>query len=151
MTYKHTLQPAAHFSGLPIVGRHESDSQHKLLGIVIIEDTSEVISKMGGNLVRDLLHGQFLVCHPLPVQLQPEQPWGYPGHVEVWHFIVNVDKLLVLGHHCVERVWVVVDGRVGRHLAEGGVLDATQHILVVGYINNNTIKNTMLASRKQVQ
>ncbi len=52
-----------------------------------------------------------------------------PGHVEVWHFIVDVDELLVLLHDRVHRVRVVVNGRVGRHLAKRRVFQGTQHVL----------------------
>ena len=71
---------------------------------------------MRGDLVRDLLHGQLLVSHPLAVQLQSEQPGRDPGHVKVGHFVVDIDKLLVLWNDSVERVGVVIDGCVGSHL-----------------------------------
>lgn len=84
---------------------------------------------MAGDLVRDLLHGQLLVRHPLAVKLQSEKPGGDTGGVKVRHLIVDIDKLLVFSHNCIEGLGVIVDGRVGRHLAQSCVLNTTQNIL----------------------
>ena len=59
----------------------------------------------------------------------PEQPRRDPRLIKVRHLVVDVDELLVLGDHRVLRVRVVVDGRVGRHLLEGGVLEAAEDVL----------------------
>lgn len=71
------------------------------------------------DLLGDLLHGQFAVGHVLAVELDAQQPRRDTRHIEVGHLIVDVDPLLVLCHHRVLRVWVVVDGRVRRHLRKG--------------------------------
>ena len=54
---------------LVLVG-HESNPQHELLGVVVVEDAVEVLAKVAADLVRDLLHGQLLVRHALSIQLE---------------------------------------------------------------------------------
>lgn len=68
------------------------------------------------DLLCDLLHSQLPVSHVLAVELDAQQPRGNACHIEVRHLIVDVDPLLVLGHHRVLRVGVVIDGSVGCHL-----------------------------------
>lgn len=114
---------------LLLIAVHEPNAEHKLLCIVIVEDAMEVLPECGTDLLCDLLHGQLLVCHPLPVKLQTEQPGGDPGGVKVGHVIVDVHKLLVLGDDRVLRIWVIVDGCVGSNLPKSGVLDATENVL----------------------
>jgi len=81
------------------------------------------------DLLGDLLHGELAVGHVLAVELDAEQPGRDAADVEVGHLVVDVDPLLVLGHHRALRVGVVVDGGVGRHLPQGGVLQAAQDVL----------------------
>ena len=118
---------------LAILAVHDPDSEHELLRVVIIEDAIEVISKAGIDLLRDLLHCEPLVCHPLSVQLNPtentelasitleyitelpEEPVTDPVGIKVRHLVVNVDKHLVLGDHSVLGVRIVVNRRVRSH------------------------------------
>ena len=114
---------------LAVVRVHDADAEHELLGVVVIEDAVEVVAEAGVDLLADLLHGQFLVRHPLPVQLDPEQPGRDSRLVKVRHLVVDVDELLVLSDDRVLRVRVVVDGGVGRDPPERGVLQSAEDVL----------------------
>ena len=113
-------QPLQYFTHpiilLVIVG-HQSDTKHKLLSIVIVEDTVQILTKVRANLLSYLLHGQLLVGHSLAVQFKTKQPWRDTCCVKVRHFIVDIDKFLVLSDNSVLWVGVIVDGCVGRDLA----------------------------------
>ena len=87
---------------------------------------------MGADLISNLLHRKLLVGHLLSVQLKTKELREDPGHVKARHFVVDIDKLLVFGNDRVLRFWVVVDCRVGCDLTQGGVLNATEHILEEG-------------------
>ena len=87
---------------------------------------------MAADFLGNLLHRQLLVSHPLTVKLQAKEPRGYPRGVKVWHLIVNGHKFLVLSYDGVLRVRIVVDGRVGCHLTQCGVLYPTEYILGEG-------------------
>lgn len=136
----------AYLLELVFIAVHDSDSQNQLLGVVVIEDTVQIISetlqenrsvitknylvcvKTLNNsmcscptcvdLLCNLLHSQFTISHVLAVELDTQQPRRNASHVEVGHLIVDVHPLLVLGHHCVLGVGVVVDGGVGCHLSK---------------------------------
>lgn len=130
---------AAHLIRLAVVPRHQSNSQHQLLCVVVVEDAIQILSKVAGDLVRDLLHRQLLVRHPLAVQLETEEPGGDARGVKVGHLVVHVDKFLVLLNDRVEGLGVVVDGSVGRNLAQGCVLNTTQDILNNAHHHNPTL------------
>lgn len=70
------------------------------------------------DLLCNLLHSQFAICHVLPVELDAQEPRRDSCHIEVGHLVIDVHPLLVLGHHRVLWVGIVVDGGVGRHLRE---------------------------------
>lgn len=114
---------------LLFIAGHESNTEHQFLGIVIIEDAVEILAKVSADLVSNLLHGQLLVCHSLSVQLETKKPRGDTGHVEVRHFVVDVNKLLIFCDDCVLRLGVIVDRCVGSNLAKSGVLNSTENIL----------------------
>ncbi len=108
---------------------HESNTEHQFLGVVIVEDAVEVLTKVSADLVSNLLHRQFLIGHPLSVQLQSKEPRGDTGHIEVGHFVVDIDELLVFCNDRVLRLGVVVDRCVGSDLTKCGVLNSTENIL----------------------
>lgn len=45
-----------------VVAHYNTDSEHKFLGIVIIENAVQIISKSRVDLLRNLLHRQFFIC-----------------------------------------------------------------------------------------
>jgi hypothetical protein len=108
---------------------HESNTEHQFLGVVIVEDAVEVLTKVSADLVSDLLHRQFLVGHPLSIQFQTKEPRGDTGHIEVRHFIIDVDELLIFCDDCVLRLRVIVDRCVRSDLTKSGVLNSTENIL----------------------
>ena len=114
---------------LLVITIHQSNSKYKLFSIVVIENSHEVITKCGIDLLGNLFHCQLLVCHPLSVQFKTQQPGGYACGVKIRHLIVDIDKLLVLGDNCVLGVWIIVDGCVSCDLPQSGVFQPTQHIL----------------------
>ena len=108
---------------------HESYTQHQFLSIVIVEDTVEVLTEMSADFVSNLFHRELLIRHPLSVQFETKEPRGDTGHIEVRHFVVDIDKLLVFCNDCVLGLRVIVDRCVGCDLTQGGVLNATENIL----------------------
>ena len=112
-----------------LIAVHDTYPQNEFLGIVIIEDAVEVITEPCVDLLGDLFHAELAIGHPLPVKLNPEEPGRDAGGIKVRHHVVEVDPVLVLGDDRALRFGVVVDGRVGGHLTEGGVLQATQDVL----------------------
>jgi hypothetical protein len=110
---------------LVVIRVHDTYSQHQFLCIVIVKDAVKIISKASLNLFRNLLHGQFLVCHTLSVQLDAEEPRRYAGGIKIWHFIVDAYPLLILCYYCIHGVRVVVDSSVCCNSPQCGVLQAT--------------------------
>ena len=113
---------------LVLIG-HKSYPQHQLLSIVIVENTVQILTKMATDFLLDLFHGELLVRHPLAIKFQTQQPRGDSSGIKVRHFVVNIDKLLILWDNCILRLRVIVDGRVGRNLPESGVLNSAEDIL----------------------
>ena len=64
---------------LGVLVGHKPDAEDQLLCIVIIENAVEVIPEVMVDLLRNLFHRQLLVCHPLPLQLQPVREGGREG------------------------------------------------------------------------
>ena len=110
---------------------HDSDAEYELLGVVVVEYAVEIVAEVVGDLLGDVLHGELLVGHALAIELDAEQPVAESALVEVGHLVVDVHPLLVLGNARLLRVGIVVDGGVGGDLAEGGVLELTQHVLAL--------------------
>lgn len=91
----HVLFPI--HSELVVALVHDSDTQHKLLGVVVVENAVQVVTETSVDLLGDLFHGKFLVRHSLSVEFDTEKPWGDLCRIEVRHFVVDVDELLILG------------------------------------------------------
>lgn len=53
---------------------HDTDSQHELVSVVIVEDTVQIVTESCVDLFGNLFHSQLLICHPLTVQLDTQQP-----------------------------------------------------------------------------
>ena len=112
---------------------HHPDPQDQLLRIIIVKDTVQIIPESQVNLLRDVLHSQLLVRHPLVVQLDPEQPGDDVGHIEIRHLVVHVHPILILGDDRLLGVRVVVDSRVARHVTQGRVLESTQDLVMMRF------------------
>ena len=72
---KLVLKPRSYNSKLratTVVGVHDANAEDEFLGVVVVEDTVEVVTKAGRYLLTDLLHRQLLVRHALPVQLDSD-------------------------------------------------------------------------------
>ena len=77
-----------------VFGIHNADSEDELFGVVVVEDAVEIFAESLRDFLGDLFHGQLLVRHPLPVQLDTQQPGGNARHVEIGHFVVHVHEIL---------------------------------------------------------
>lgn len=77
---------------------HNSNSQHELLRVVVVEDAIEIVTESSVDLFGNLFHRQFLVSHSLSVKLDTEQPWRDLCGVKIGHFVINVYEFLILGN-----------------------------------------------------
>lgn len=82
---------------------HDSDAKHQFVCVVVVKYAIQIVSKTGINLFGNLFHCQFLVCHSLAIQFDSQKPWRNFRWIKVGHFVVNVDKLLILGNHSSEK------------------------------------------------
>lgn len=117
---------------------HDTNTQHQLVGVVVVEDTVQIISETGIDLFRNLFHGQLLIRHTLAVQLDTQQPGRDSRRVKIGHFVVHVDELLILGDHRPLWVWIVVDGGICRHLTQRRVFQPAQHVLGLFGVTSRT-------------
>jgi hypothetical protein len=116
---------------LVVIRAHNPDPQHQFLRIIIVKNTVQIVSESSVDLLCDRVHRQLLVSHPLPVQLDPEEPGTESLGVDARHLVVDVHPLVVLLDHRVGGVRVVVYCSVGSHLAESRVLHTTQHVFAL--------------------
>lgn len=117
---------------------HDTDTQHQLVRVVIVEDTVQIVAESGVDLFRNLLHGQLLVRHSLAVKLDTQQPRRDSRRVKIGHFVVNVYKLLIFSNHRTLWVWIVVDGGVGRYLSQRCVFQPAEHVLGLFGVTSRT-------------
>ena len=117
---------------------HDSDSQYEFLGVVVVEDTVEIVAESGSNLLGDLFHAHFLISHTFSVQFDPQQPWRNSGHVKVGHFVINADPLLILIDDGVHRVGIVVDSSVCGYSPQSSMFQTTKYVLGKMKINRKS-------------
>lgn len=68
------IQIYTHILELAVITVHNSDSEDQFFCIVVVEDAVEIIAETCIYLLCDLLHGKFVICHPLSIQLNSQQP-----------------------------------------------------------------------------
>lgn len=107
---------------------HDTNAKDQLVGVVVVEDAIQVVAEAGIDFLGNLFHGQLLVCHTLAIQLDTEQPGRYASGIEIGHFVVDIDELLIFGYDCALRIGIVVNGCVRSDLTQSCVFQAAENV-----------------------
>ena len=105
-------------------GVHDSNSQHQLFRVVVVEDAAQVAGEIFVDSLRNIRHEELLVYHHLTVKLDTQQPWGHARRVNVfvWHFVVRANEFAVFLDDSVRGIWIVVNLGDCGNAVERGVL-----------------------------
>ena len=115
---------------------HDSDSQHELLRVIVVEDTTKITAKVFIDALGHIRHQQLLINHHLAVQLNSQQPRRHSRRIDVLvrHLVIRTNELTIFFDDSIGRIRVVVYLRDGGNTVKRCVLKRRLNVFCLGSI-----------------
>ena len=93
----------------------QTNSQHELLRVIVVEDAAQISAKLFVDSFGDVSHQKLLVDHHLAVKLDAKQPRRHSARIDVFvrHLKVCANEFAILFDDGVRGIRVVVNLRDG--------------------------------------